>query len=95
MTGRQDDRQRILDEYMIRLVGFGRACAPVRCAHPSFWAHKHAKRALRAPHRSFAASLKIKINYFQKQNAALQIQTQPARGVYISSVPLDHRGFEI
>jgi hypothetical protein len=24
------------------LVGFGRACAPVRCAHPSFWAHCHA-----------------------------------------------------
>jgi hypothetical protein len=22
----------------IKLVGFGRACAPVRCAHPSFWA---------------------------------------------------------
>ncbi len=21
------------------LVGFGRACAPVRCAHPSLWAH--------------------------------------------------------
>ncbi len=21
------------------LVGIGRACAPVRCAHPSFWAH--------------------------------------------------------
>ncbi len=21
------------------LVGFGRACAPVRCAHPSFWTH--------------------------------------------------------
>ncbi len=21
------------------LVGFSRACAPVRCAHPSFWAH--------------------------------------------------------
>ncbi len=34
------------------LVGFGRACAPVRCAHPSFWAHKHAKRALRAPRPS-------------------------------------------
>ncbi len=30
-----------------QLVGSGRACAPVRCAHPSFWAHKHAKRALR------------------------------------------------
>jgi hypothetical protein len=37
------------------LVGFGRACAPVRCAHPSFWAHKHTKRALRAPPRSCAA----------------------------------------
>jgi hypothetical protein len=22
-----------------KLVGFGRACAPVRCAHPSFWTH--------------------------------------------------------
>jgi hypothetical protein len=22
-----------------KLVGFGRACAPVRCAHPSFLAH--------------------------------------------------------
>ncbi len=43
------------------LVGFGRACAPVRCAHPSFWAHCHAQRALRAtPHRSFAAPPKIK-----------------------------------
>jgi hypothetical protein len=39
----------------ILLVGFGRACAPVRCAHPSFWAHKNAKRALRAP--PIAASL--------------------------------------
>jgi hypothetical protein len=24
------------------LVGFGRVCAPVRCEHPSFWAHCHA-----------------------------------------------------
>ena len=23
---------------IVILVGFGRACAPVRCAHPSFWA---------------------------------------------------------
>jgi hypothetical protein len=57
----------------IKLVGFGRARAPVRCAHPSFWAHKHTKRALRAP--PIAASLllihppEIKITYFQKQNA--------------------------
>jgi len=25
----------------IQLVGFGLACAPVRCAHPSFSAHQH------------------------------------------------------
>jgi hypothetical protein len=44
--------------YLI-LVGFGRACAPVRCAHPSFWAHAVPNGVLRAPppptHRSFAA----------------------------------------
>jgi hypothetical protein len=75
---------------MFTLVGFGRACAPVRCAHPSFWAHKHAKRALRAPaHRSLAAHSKIKkIDYFQKQNASLQARTRAARGVYLSTGPL-------
>ncbi len=31
------------------LVGFGRACAPVRCAHPSFWAHYHAKQGAARP----------------------------------------------
>ncbi len=31
-------------------MGFGRACAPVRCAHPSFWAHSP-NGALRAPPR--------------------------------------------
>ena len=37
-------------------MGFGRACAPVRCAHPSFWVHRHAKRGAVGPpaHRSFA-----------------------------------------
>jgi hypothetical protein len=34
----------------------GHACAPVRCAHPSFWVHRHAKRgAVRPP--PIAASL--------------------------------------
>jgi hypothetical protein len=28
----------IAREIILVLVGFGRACAPVRCAHPSFWA---------------------------------------------------------
>jgi hypothetical protein len=43
--------------YYYKLVGFGRACAPVRCAHPSFWAQCHIKPdAARPPaHRSFAA----------------------------------------
>ncbi len=25
--------------FYIRQVGFGHACAPVRCVHPSFWVH--------------------------------------------------------
>jgi hypothetical protein len=40
-----------------KLVGFGRACAPVRCAHPSFWAHCHPKRGAARPPPSIAASL--------------------------------------
>jgi hypothetical protein len=38
--------------------GFGLACAPVRCTHPSFWVYCHAKRGAARPpaHRSFAAS---------------------------------------
>jgi hypothetical protein len=57
------------------LVGFGRACAPVRCAHPFFCLINTPKGALRDPTPSIAASLllihppEIKITYFQKQNA--------------------------
>ncbi len=49
-------------------MGFCRACAPVRCAHPSFWAHCHAKQGAARP-PPIAASLlflripKIKIIY--------------------------------
>jgi len=43
---------------IVKLVGFGRACATVRCAHPSFWAHCHDKRgAARPPSPPIAASL--------------------------------------
>ncbi len=31
------------------LVGFGRPCAPVRCAHPSFWTHCHPKGGAARP----------------------------------------------
>jgi hypothetical protein len=33
----------------IKVVGFGRACTPVRCAHPFFWLIYKQKGALRAP----------------------------------------------
>ncbi len=41
-----------------KLVGFCRTCAPVRYAHPSFWAHGHSERGAAPPPapRSFAAS---------------------------------------
>ncbi len=32
-------RTRTLRMILVVLVGFGRVCAPVRCAHPSFGAH--------------------------------------------------------
>jgi hypothetical protein len=44
------------------LVGFGLACAPVRCAHPSFFGLINMQNgALRAPpaRRSFAASFTV------------------------------------
>jgi hypothetical protein len=34
--------RRFYKSHYYKLVGFGRACAPVRCAHPSFLAHCHA-----------------------------------------------------
>jgi hypothetical protein len=43
---------------MSELVGFGLACAPVRCAHPSFWnpLPRQTGRCASPPaHRSFAA----------------------------------------
>ncbi len=43
-------------------MGFGRACAPVRCAHPSFSARCHAKQGAARPapdHRSFSKIYKI------------------------------------
>ena len=51
-------------------MGFGRACAPVRCAHPSFWAHCHAQRGAARPpaHRSFAASYLTPKNIYNLSN---------------------------
>jgi hypothetical protein len=45
-------------------VGFGRACAPVRCAHPSFLTHCHLKRGAARPSPPIAASYSaLKIIY--------------------------------
>ncbi len=41
------------------LVCFGRACAPVRCAHPSSSAHCHTKQGAARPPPPIAASLLI------------------------------------
>ncbi len=38
-----------LSKTFLVLVDFGRACAPVRCAHPSFLAHCHPKRGAARP----------------------------------------------
>ncbi len=64
---------------ILKLVGFGRACAPVRCAHPSFWAHYHPKRGAARPspaHGSFSAFYSSpKNNYFKKQIGSLLAQS--------------------
>jgi hypothetical protein len=53
-------------------VGFGRACAcaPVRCAHPSFLVHCLGKRGAARPptHRSFAASYSTPKNIYNLSN---------------------------
>ncbi len=69
-------------------MGFGRACAPVRCAHPSFWAHCHAHRGASrptCPSQLRCSPQNKRINYFQKQKVFLQAQTRAARGVYFST----------
>ncbi len=48
-----------LGTYISILVGEGRACAPVRCAHPSFWAYYHTKRGAARPPPPIAASLHL------------------------------------
>jgi hypothetical protein len=43
--------------FINKLVDFGRACAPVRSAHPYFWAHCHTKQGAARPPRPITASL--------------------------------------
>jgi hypothetical protein len=57
LGGRRPTQMACQDKYLYALVGFGLACAPVRCAHPSLWLHCHAKRGAARPPLPIAASL--------------------------------------
>ncbi len=61
---------------------FGLACAPVRCAHPSFWAHGHAWRCAPRAHRSFAA-----YSLFSKNENNLPNSGCPREGLFSSTLP--------
>ncbi len=59
-------------------MGFGRACAPVRCAHPSFWSHDNAQQgAARSPPIAASLLLFLPQSFPSGPNSA-------ARGVYLS-----------
>ncbi len=68
---------------------FGRACAPVRCAHPSFWAHCHTNQGAARPPPIEASLLVIQP---PKPKKICRIRAPHVMGFYF---PLDHRGHEI
>ncbi len=71
---------------MRKLVGFGRACAPVRCAHLSFWAHCHPKRdAARPP----PCPSQLRCFSFDPQRYIKSIQLGPPTSKAFFT-PLDH-----
>jgi hypothetical protein len=77
MQYRQNDQLKC--DSILQLVGLGRPCAPVRCAHPSFWLFNMQNRGTARPsaHRSFAAS-------FLPPKTFPQVRTRAARGLYLS-----------
>jgi hypothetical protein len=70
-------------------VGFGRACAPVRCARPSFWVHCHAKRGAARPPPS---QLRCFLFDPQKYLHSIELGPPTSRAFFY---PVDHRGYEI
>ncbi len=65
-------------------MGFGLACAPVRCAHPSFRVHCH------PPPRP--SQLRCFLFDPQKYLHSIKLGTPTSRAFFY---PLDHRGYEI
>ncbi len=51
----------LLERIIIQLVDFGRACAPVRCAHPSFWTHCHPKGGAASPPYPSIAAIRYEV----------------------------------
>jgi len=58
-------------------VGFGLACAPVRYAHPSFWAHCLAKRGAARPPAHKASMLLIRHQKYLQSNLG-----RPRQGIF-------------
>ncbi len=66
------------------LVGFGLACAPVRCAHPSFSAHCHTKQGAARPPPIAAPLLIIRPPKINKINRTWAAHIQ---GIFLSTGP--------
>ncbi len=80
------------------LVGFGRACAPMRCAHPSFWLIYMPNGALRAP-PDIAASLLLSSSHspYNTKSSSVSILFYSSNKTNVKRtkkvlLPLDHRG---
>ncbi len=73
-------------------MGFGRACAPVRCAHPSSWVHYHAKRGAARPPPPRPSQLHCFLFYPQKYIKSVELGPPTSRAFFFSQ---EHRGYEL
>ncbi len=64
-------------------MGFGRACAPVCCAHPSFWAHCHAKQGAARPPPIAASLLFLRI---PKKKIIYLTRAACLKGLFLSTL---------
>ncbi len=77
----------IISKIYDKLVDFGLACAPVRCAHPSFWGICHAKRGAARPPLLHIHTSKIKIIYRTRAARVKGIFQLYHRGQRVYRVP--------
>ena len=62
---------------------FCRACVPVRCAHPSFWAHCHAKQGAARPPPIAASLLFLRI---PKKKIIYLTRAACLKGLFLSTL---------